>query len=321
MELVDRYLDAVKGYLPQTEKAQQDDIIAELKDSLLSRMEERESKLGRALSVEELQALVKETGHPMLVASRYMPQQYLIGPSLYPFWLMALRAMLIAVGVVYGVLAGTSLITNGNFTQALIQVATGLWQTGLFLAAIITVVFWVFERNQVRIGFFDRWQPADLAANIGGFHIMRGESLFEIVIGILFIAWWSGAISFPTSFSHYGKPVSFAMSTVWNPYWWGILALAVWWLLLSVANFVSPYLKWDRLALRILLNVISIALLYFLYQQDVLIVAGDANNNADIAKYGAAQARLNELVHGAFIVLGLVWSYEIFQDARRLLRL
>jgi hypothetical protein len=321
MELVDRYLDAVKGYLPQTEKAQQDDIIAELRDSLLSRMEEAESKLGRALSVKELQALVKETGHPMLVASRYMPQQYLIGPSLYPFWLMALRAMLIAVGVVYGVLAGISLITNGNFAQALIQVATGLWQTGLFLAAIITVVFWVFERNQVRIRFFDRWQPADLAANMGGFHIKRSESLFEIVIGIVFIAWWSGAISFPTSFWHYGKPLSFAMSTVWNPYWWGILALAVWWLLLSVANFISPYLKWDRLALRILLNVISIGLLYFLYQQDVLIVAGDVSSNIDIGKYGNAQARMNELLHGVFIVLGLVWAYEIFQDVRRLLRL
>jgi hypothetical protein len=318
MELVDRYLNAVKGYLPQKEKAQ-DDIIAELKDSLLSRIEERETELGRALSAEEQQALVKENGHPMLVASRYMPQQYLIGPSMYPFWLMALDAMLIAVGVVYAVLAVIDLITRSDVMQASIQAATGFAGTALFCAAIITLAFWIFERNQIRFGFFDRWQPAKLAANSGGFHMKRSESLFEIVIGALFIAWWSGVISFPTSFWHYGKPVSFVMSSSWNPYWWGILALNVWWLLLSVASFISPYLKWDRLLLRILLSVISIGLLYFLAQQDVLIVVGDGS--VEIGKYGNAQVRLNEMLHWLFIVLAIVWAYEIFVDVRRLLRL
>jgi hypothetical protein len=319
MELVDRYLNAVKDYLPQTEQAAQEDIIAELKDSLLSRFEERETELGRALCAEEQQALVKETGHPMLVASRYMPQQYLIGPSLFPFWMMALRATLIAVGVVYGVLAAIGLITHGNFVEAFIQAVTGFWETGLFWAAIVTLAFWLFERNQVRFGFLDNWQPAKLAANNGGFYIKRSESLFDIVIGALFVAWWWGALSFPASFSQYGKPVSFAMSSSWNPYWWGILALAVWWLLLSVATFISPYLKWDRLLLRILLNVISIGLLYFLAQQDVLIVAGDSTG--EIGKYGSAQVRLNEMLHGLFIVLAIVWAYEIFEDVRRWLRL
>jgi hypothetical protein len=319
MELVDRYLNAVKGYLPKTESAAQDDIIAELKDSLLSRIEERETELGRALTTEEQQALVKENGHPMLVASRYMPQQYLIGPSMFPFWLMALRAMLIAVGIVYAVLAGISLITHGDFVQVLIQASTGYAGTALFWAAIITLAFWIFERNQIRFGFLDRWQPAKLAANSGGFYMKRSESLFDIVIGTLFITWWMGAISFPTSFWHYGKPVSFAMSSSWNPYWWGILALNAWWLLLSVASFFSPYLKWDRLLLRILLNVISIGLLYFLAQQEVLIVVG--NNDVDISKYGSAQVRLNELLRGLFIVLAIVWTYEIFADVRRLLRL
>jgi hypothetical protein len=319
MELVERYLNAVKGYLPQTEKAAQDDIIAELKDSLLSRIEERETELGRALNAEEQQALVKENGHPMLVASRYMPQQYLIGPSMYPFWLMALRAMLIAVGVVYGVLAGISLITHGNFVQTFIQAITGFWGTALFWAAIITLAFWIFEQNQIRFGFLNRWQPAKLAANSGGFHMPRSESLFDIVIGALFVAWWSGAINFPASFTHFGKPVSFAMSSSWNPYWWGILVLAVWWLLLSVASFISPYLKWDRLLLRILLNVISIGLLYFLAQQEVLIVVD--GGNTEIGKYGNAQVRLNELLHGLFIVVAIIWVYEIFVDVRRLLRL
>lgn len=317
MELVDRYLEAVKGYLPFSEKAQQEDIVAELKDSLLSRVEERESTLGRALNADELQALLKETGHPMLVASRYLPQQHLVGPGLYPFWWMAMRAMLITVGVVYGVLAVIGLITHENFHQAVIQqviqAANGFWHTALFLAAIITAVFWALERNQVRIGLFDRWQPASLNAGGDRFHIKRSDSLFEVVIGAVFIAWWVGALSFPTSVWHYGKPVSFAMSSAWNPFWWGILVLALWSLGLSIANFVWPHVKRDRLVQRIAVNAVSIGLVYLLYQYDVLIVTGEGGS-ADV------QTRLNTLLRGTFIVLAIVWVYEIFDDVRRLMK-
>lgn len=318
MELVDRYLEAVKGHLPFSEKAQQDDIVAELKDSLLSRIEERESTLGRALRADEVEALLKETGHPMLVASRYLPQQHLIGPNFYPFWWMAMRAMLIAVGVVYGVLAVIGLITHGNFHQAVIQqviqAANDFWHTALFLAGIITVVFWALERNQVRIGLFDRWQPASLDAGEDRLHIKRSDSLFEVVIGAVFIAWWTGLLSFPTSVWHYGKPISFAMSSAWNPFWWGILVFSAWSLGLSIANFVWPHVKRDRLVQRIALNAVSIGLVYLLYQYDVLIVTGDGGN-ADV------QARLNTLLRGTFIVLAIVWAYEIFEDVRRLLRM
>jgi hypothetical protein len=319
MELVDRYLNAVKGYLPQEDKTAQDDIIAELKDSLLSRIEEREATLGRALTAEEQQALVKENGHPMLVASRYMPQQYLIGPNMYPFWMMAMRAMLVAVGVVYAVLAVISLTTRGHVVQALIQAATGFAGTALFWAAMITLMFCIFERNQIRFGFLDRWPPAKLAANSGGFYMKRSESLFDIVIGAFFLAWWVGVINFPATFWHYGKPVSFAMSSSWNPYWWGILVLGVWWLLLSVASLISPYIKGDRLLQRILLNVFSLGLLYFLAQPDVLIVVG--SNGEDVIKYGAAQDRLNQMLRGVFVVLAIIWTYEIVVDVRRLLGL
>ena len=44
MELLDRYLQAVRFWLP---RKQQDDIIAELGDDLRSQIEEREASLGR----------------------------------------------------------------------------------------------------------------------------------------------------------------------------------------------------------------------------------------------------------------------------------
>ena len=44
MELLDRYLQAVRFWLP---KAQQNDIIAELGDDIRSQIEDKESALGR----------------------------------------------------------------------------------------------------------------------------------------------------------------------------------------------------------------------------------------------------------------------------------
>lgn len=68
MELLDRYLQAIRTLLP---KRQQDDITKEMKDDLLSQVEEEESTLNRPLNSLELRALLQRCGHPMLVASRY----------------------------------------------------------------------------------------------------------------------------------------------------------------------------------------------------------------------------------------------------------
>ena len=83
MDLIDRYLDAVRLFLP---RGQRDDITAELRDVLMTRREEREAELGRPLTRKEDEALLHDYGHPLMVAARYGRQQYLIGPELYPVY-------------------------------------------------------------------------------------------------------------------------------------------------------------------------------------------------------------------------------------------
>ena len=55
MDLIERYLAAVRRNLP-ADKAT--DVTAELREDLLSRIEEREESLGRTLQKEELSALM-----------------------------------------------------------------------------------------------------------------------------------------------------------------------------------------------------------------------------------------------------------------------
>ena len=61
MELLDRYLNAVRFWLPA---AQQDDIIAELGDDIRSQIEEREATLGRKLDDDDLRPFSSSAAIP-----------------------------------------------------------------------------------------------------------------------------------------------------------------------------------------------------------------------------------------------------------------
>src|ERR1700687_2130369 len=98
MALLDRYLQAIEFWLP---KRQRQDIIAELSEDLRSQIEEKETELGRKLEDAEVEAILKRCGAPLEVAARYRPQQYLIGPLLFPVY-----RFLVAGSVIGGVGAG-----------------------------------------------------------------------------------------------------------------------------------------------------------------------------------------------------------------------
>src|ERR1700752_1570407 len=118
MELLDRYLKAVKFWLPSDQKQ---DIIAELSEDLRSQIDEKESELGRALNNAEIEAILKKSGDPMLVAQRYLPQRYLIGPALFPiYWLILRAGWLFFFGpwLILGI--GANLFAGGHF-QGLLE--------------------------------------------------------------------------------------------------------------------------------------------------------------------------------------------------------
>lgn len=66
MELLDRYLQAVRFWLPKSSR--QEDLIAELGEDLRSQIEAKEAELGHPLDKEEIAAILKRCGSPMMVA-------------------------------------------------------------------------------------------------------------------------------------------------------------------------------------------------------------------------------------------------------------
>ena len=121
MELLDRYLQAVRKYLP---KRRQDDIVEELSVEIQAQMEEMEAGLGRTLTEEERVALIKHYGHPMVVAARYMPQKHLVGPGLFPYyWFTLTRALGLAAVVYVIVNACMFAFGHGTIGDAFRQIA------------------------------------------------------------------------------------------------------------------------------------------------------------------------------------------------------
>src|SRR3954465_11345761 len=91
MDLFDRYLTAVKLFLPG---ALQEDIIRELSEDIHARVEDQTAALGRRLNRAEEKELVKQLGHPALLAGSYGPRRQLIGAEMFPFYWLVLKLSL-----------------------------------------------------------------------------------------------------------------------------------------------------------------------------------------------------------------------------------
>ena len=160
MDMIEDYLRAVSRLLPA---AKRDDIIAELRDEILTRIEAKEDELGRTLTPDETEQLLRDIGHPIVVAARYRDEpQYAVGPALYPFWSFAVRlAILIQLVICVLVFIGR-VIGGGDVAQAF-GAAIGTGVTGIMtLIGFATVAAWLVERKTVKIDYLTNWRVRDL---------------------------------------------------------------------------------------------------------------------------------------------------------------
>jgi hypothetical protein len=162
MELVDHYLRSVRSCLPA---AQRDDIISELSENLRAQIEDRKDQLGGPLNESEVETILKQHGHPLVVASRYRQDQrsvsfgrQIIGPVLFPFYIRVLSFNLGLTSIVILIVL-TALIASGKSISLLNTLPTFLYQF-LIQFAVITVIFGFADRHWTK--FPDRWDPRGL---------------------------------------------------------------------------------------------------------------------------------------------------------------
>jgi hypothetical protein len=177
MTLVDRYLGAVRDNLP---RAQRDDIIEELEDSLRSRMEDEAAARGRPLTEAEEAAILKDFGNPMAVAARYRGDERsvtfgrrLIGPELFPTYMKVLT-----VNVVITLAVGAVVLVFG---ASIASTFPGILVPLLIQFAIVTLVFIAIDRRYVLHP--DAWDPRTVSSIGSDVDVTTVDGLADQLIG------------------------------------------------------------------------------------------------------------------------------------------
>src|SRR3954454_7711370 len=138
MQLIDRYLYAVGRHLPNDRR---DDILAELRANILEMAEDREQELGRVLTIEEEEEILKKHGHPMQVAARYLPKQYLIGPAVFPFYWYTIKTAFPWVCLIYTFVNCVLFISEPVSVQRIVEMMMGFFPVVFYLAGWMTLIF------------------------------------------------------------------------------------------------------------------------------------------------------------------------------------
>lgn len=274
MEMIERYLEAVKFWLP---KRQKNDIIDELSADIAAQVEEREASLGRKLSEAEVEAILKEQGRPVVVANRFLPQEQLIGPLLFPVYSFVLKIIclcyllpwaLVWIGMMTFDRAYRAQQTHISWFAA-VGSAWGAWWTMAFVAiGTVTLTFAILERVQAKSHFLDDWSPRKLPPVRNPNQIPRANSIFELAVTLLFFIWW--ALNASPRVFNLGSTVSIELGPQWVWFFSAYLVLAAANAALAAANLLHPYWTVSRAGLRLLSNCIGAVLFCWLLRSQIV---------------------------------------------------
>jgi hypothetical protein len=233
VDLIDRYLNAVRGFLPAS---QQGDIIRELEEDIRSQAADLEEELGRPLTDEDAERLLERYGHPVRLAARYRPERQLIGPAIFPFYWLVLKIALSVALAVHVVIAAVTLVTGSAVGEALVPVFVFPFTVGVTVFGWVTLVFAVVDRNLDQFAGAASWKDGTLPQPFAERVRSRLALLCEIAASTAFLIWWLAVPQAP--FLAFGPAAAFlGLGPIWHTMYPVITAvwvgsLAVMWAIL-----------------------------------------------------------------------------------------
>jgi hypothetical protein len=338
MELLDRYLQAVKKYLPLR---RQDDIIAELRANMESQLEDKESELGRSLTLGEQEDWLRQIGHPIMVAARYQPQQYLIGPAIFPVYWYVLRMTFLWATVIYSIVSAVLIALKTPSGTAVLEALLRIPVVLLSAAAWITAVFAAFEFISTHFpdkipspaSLSAKWRPSSLPAlekpsAIGKRQRSYNQAVAEVVFGFLFLGWLMLVPQNPYLLfgpgAAYIQSAPFKLAPVWMGFFWWIVVLNVvqllWRCIILWRGTWQQSRRLQDTAVKAL-GIIPLVLLISARDHVYILLKNPA---ADQIRYGTLADTINKNVYlgmsvvCAIATLSLAWElFQVLRDADR----
>jgi len=242
MNLLDRYVAAVKRSLPVGIR---EDVGRELHGLLEERLEAEREKQNRALTDQEIAAVLKQHGHPYKVAASYHPSKALVGAESYALYKRVMTKT-ISIWFFFVLLVGLYDIFDHSGPWAVVAVPA-FWHSVvdvlLFLFFAVTILFHVYGGVFERSGLGWLWNPLKLPA-VDGYWL--GISLPRLIVSTLVIVSLLGLITSNVhEYQEAGASVAVGASVVRLLPVLQVLALSA--LLLNAINLFQNH--WTRVKL------------------------------------------------------------------------
>lgn len=188
--IIDRYLVAVSERLPAK---QREDTVKEISSLIQDALDDRSKSEGKEPDEAMMVAVLKEFGPPEKIIAPYLPERYLIGPNLYPTFMLVLSIALPIIGVLTLVgfwlslnfptpVAGTDLIKDvvNSLAQALSAVVAAFGN----IVVIFAILQWAIPefRNAPKP---KEWDPHSLKAISKPDKVKRGELIVEVILNLV----------------------------------------------------------------------------------------------------------------------------------------
>lgn len=326
MDLLDKYLKAVRSYLPP---AQRDDILKELSENIRSQFEDKEAERNRPLTETEQEAILKQHGHPMLVAGRYRQDdrrlafgRELIGPVLFPFYAKVLSINLGITGVILVIIftalfaggqpVGLSNLINVFFLQLLLQFG------------IVTSIFTVAQIHFTK--YPDRWDPRkadyprylNLASPKDTQGVPRAESISQLVVVAVGLVWLRAVQHAP--YLIFGTAAaSIRLAPVWQRFYWPAVLVALASMVQAGINVFRPDWMRVRSAMRVAGDAAGLIMCYLLLKMGPWVVLIESSRGP-ATDFRHAVEVINQFFFYSLVVSCLVCAGLLVFHVYRLVR-
>jgi hypothetical protein len=298
VDLLERYLQAVKPLLPR--KAQED-ILRELSENIRCQMEEREASLGRPLTDAEQEEVIKQHGHPVVVAARYRQSQYLIGPAVFPFYWLTLRIAAAGALIVRLVVEVVMALLSPDPAHAILPALLAVSSVLIPVFFWVTAAFAAFEicSSFLTVNWKQGWSPRSLPVIGTQLSVSRTESVAQIIFGSAAIIWWQAVPNAP--FLLLGPAASvIAPGPIWTTLHWPILLLLAAGVTQACLNLARPQWMLARTRLALAVQAAGLVILCLVLRAGNWIVTAPGVH--DPARYG----RVIEITNQAFFYCFLI---------------
>ncbi len=178
---IDRYIRQVGQYVPPKARAE---IEAELRSLIQDRLDDR---YGESPSHDDIMTVLKELGDPRHMATSYHPEQYLIGPSLYPWMMMILRQGWVIVPSVVFFLSLFDLLASAQPITLSNALIAPIWASmqGIFIfSGVVVLIFALIQRWEIKPDMRE-FNPEKLPKTDDPRVVNRLEARFGVVLGML----------------------------------------------------------------------------------------------------------------------------------------